>query len=151
MRNIMGMWIIQECRKQWIKEYGEISFEEIVRLAQNAQDKGAIIDVNDSAFAYPGNMSDKVRDYIREKQGIDLQSVGEIALCVYASLAKAYKVAYDGLIKITGRKYEVLYVVGGGSNNAFLNTLIEKELGIKVVKGESEASALGNAMGCIER
>jgi rhamnulokinase len=151
LRNIMGMWIIQECRKQWIKEYGEISFEEIVRLAQNAQDKGAIIDVNDSAFAYPGNMSDKVRDYIREKQGIDLQSVGEIALCVYASLAKAYKVAYDGLIKITGRKYEVLYVVGGGSNNAFLNTLIEKELGIKVVKGESEASALGNAMGCIER
>ena len=51
LRNIMGMWIIQECRKQWIKEYGEISFEEIVRLAQNAQDKGAIIDVNDSAFA----------------------------------------------------------------------------------------------------
>ncbi|MDE7336884.1 MAG: rhamnulokinase, partial [Clostridia bacterium] len=151
LRNIMGMWIIQECRKQWAQDGGELSYDEIVDLAKSAEDKGAFIDVNDSAFAYPGNMSDKVRDYVLQKQGIELQSVGEIALCVYSSLAKAYKVAFDGLKKITGQKYSSLYVIGGGSNNAFLNSLIEKELGIKVVKGESEASALGNAMGCVGR
>ncbi|MDE5617173.1 MAG: rhamnulokinase, partial [Clostridia bacterium] len=76
LRNIMGMWIIQECRKQWAQEGGELSYDEIVELAKSAEDKGAFIDVNDSAFAYPGNMSDKVRDYVLQKQGIELQSVG---------------------------------------------------------------------------
>lgn len=149
LRNIMGMWIIQECRKQWASEGEDLSFEKIVELAQTAEDKRAVIDVNDADFAYPGFMADKVRDHVLKKQGINLQSKGEIALCVYTSLAKAYKNALDDLKKITNRDYSTLYVLGGGSNNEFLNRLIEKELNIKVVKGESEASALGNAMCCV--
>lgn len=149
LRNIMGMWIIQECRKQWISEGEDLSYEEIVYLASTAKDKGAIINVNNSDFAYPGSMADKVQRHVMKNQSIKLENKGEIALCVYVSLAKAYKSALDDLKKITNRDYSTLYVLGGGSNNEFLNSLIEKELNIKVVKGESEASALGNAMCCV--
>ena len=149
LRNIMGMWIIQECRKQWASEGDDLSFDKIVELAKSAEDKRAVIDVNSADFAYPGAMADKVRDHVMKNQGIRLEGKGEIALCVYVSLAKAYKNALDDLKKVTNRNYSTLYVLGGGSNNEFLNALIEKELNIKVVKGESEASALGNAMCCV--
>lgn len=147
LRNIMGMWIIQECRRQWADGGEELSYPEIVDLARNAVDKGAIIDVD--GFSAPGAMADRVREYVWQKQGIALESKGEIALCVYKSLAKAYKDAYDALKRITGREYRTLYVLGGGANNGFLNSLIEEELGIKVEVGASEASALGNALCCM--
>ena len=118
-----------------------------MQLAKAAEDKGAEIDVNDAAFAYPGNMADKVRDYVLSKQGIRLNSAGEIALCIYKSLAIAYKKALDALKNITGREYTKLYIIGGGSNNDYLNELIAKQLQIPVFAGPSEASALGNALG----
>lgn len=147
LRNIMGMWIIQECRRQWISESEDIDYPQIVALAKDSQDKGAFIDVNDSAFALPCNMSDRVKAYVFEKQGIKLSGIGEVARCVYTSLAKAYKDAYDGLVKLTGRKYKKLYIIGGGANNDYLNQIIANTLDIEVSAGPSEASALGNAIG----
>ncbi|MDE6188934.1 MAG: hypothetical protein K2G37_01440, partial [Clostridia bacterium] len=147
LRNIMGMWIIQECRRQWAEEGLELDYPQIVELAQKSPDKGAYIDVNDPLFAQPQNMADKVKEFVKQKQGILLESVGEIAKCVYASLAKAYKEAYDGLTALTGKTYDKLYIVGGGANNAYLNKMIADTLNIEVVVGPSEASALGNALG----
>ncbi|MDE6274986.1 MAG: hypothetical protein K2M75_00395 [Clostridia bacterium] len=147
LRNIMGMWIIQECRRQWISQGESIDYPQIVELAKNSKDKGAYIDVNDSAFALPCNMADAVKAYVFAKQGIRLESIGEVARCVYTSLAKAYKDAYDGLVKLTGRKYGKLYIIGGGANNEYLNQIIADTLGIEVSAGPSEASALGNAIG----
>ena len=147
LRNIMGMWIIQECRRQWISEGENIDYPQLVELAKDSEDKGAYIDVNDSAFALPCNMADSVKSYVFEKQGIKLRSIGEVARCVYTSLAKAYKDAYDGLVKLTGRKYGKLYIIGGGANNDYLNQIIANTLDIEVSAGPSEASALGNAIG----
>lgn len=147
LRNIMGMWIIQECRRQWISEGENIDYPQIVELAKDSEDKGAYIDVNDSAFALPCNMADSVKTYVFEKQGIKLRGIGEVARCVYTSLAKAYKDAYDGLVKLTGRKYGKLYIIGGGANNDYLNQIIANTLDIEVSAGPSEASALGNAIG----
>ncbi|MDE6605528.1 MAG: hypothetical protein K2K85_05880 [Clostridia bacterium] len=147
LRNIMGMWIIQECRRQWISEGKNLDYPQIVALAKDSQDKGAFIDVNDSSFALPCNMADSVKAYVLTKQGIKLNTIGEVARCVYTSLAKAYKDAYDGLVKLTGRKYDKLYIIGGGANNDYLNQIIADTLGIEVSAGPSEASALGNAIG----
>ncbi|MDE5756070.1 MAG: hypothetical protein K2I23_03190 [Clostridia bacterium] len=147
LRNIMGMWIIQECRRQWISEGENIDYPQIVELAKNSADKGAYIDVNDAAFALPCNMADEVKAYVWAKQGIKLEGIGEVARCVYASLAKAYKDAYVGLVKLTGRKYGKLYIIGGGANNEYLNQIIADTLGIEVSAGPMEASALGNAIG----
>lgn len=147
LRNIMGMWIIQECRRQWISEGENIDYPQIVELARKSADKGAYIDVNDARFALPCNMVDEVKAYVLAKQGIKLESIGEVAQCVYVSLAKAYKDAYDGLVKLTGRKYGKLYIIGGGANNEYLNQIIADTLEMEVSAGPSEASALGNAIG----
>ncbi len=147
LRNIMGMWIIQECRRQWEEEGQTLDYPEIVRLAEGAKDSGAVIDVNAECFFSPGKMADKVRDSVLQNQDIALSTVGEIARCVYASMAKAYRGAYDELKKITGRGYAQLQILGGGSKNAYLNDMIGRELGVSVLAGPAEASSLGNALG----
>lgn len=147
LRNIMGMWIIQECRRQWEEEGQTLDYPEIVRLAEGAKDSGAVIDVNAECFFSPGKMADKVRDSVLQNQDIALSTVGEIARCVYASMAKAYRGAFDELKKITGREYAQLQILGGGSKNAYLNDMIGRELGVSVLAGPAEASSLGNALG----
>lgn len=147
LRNIMGMWIIQECRRQWEEEGQTLDYPEIVRLAEGANDSGAVIDVNAECFFSPGKMVDKVRDSVLQNQDIALGTVGEIARCVYASMAKAYRGAFDELKKITGREYAQLQILGGGSKNAYLNDMIGRELGVSVLAGPAEASSLGNALG----
>lgn len=147
LRNIMGMWIIQECRRQWEEEGQTLDYPEIVRLAEGAKDSGAVIDVNAECFFSPGKMADKVRDSVLQNQDIALSTVGEVARCVYASMAKAYRGAYDELKKITGREYAQLQILGGGSKNAYLNDMIGRELGVSVLAGPAEASSLGNALG----
>lgn len=146
LKNIIGMWIVQECRRQWTEEGREYSYSQIVELAKSAKDYDVFIDVNDETFLQPGQMADKVRDYVAKKYNVTLSSDGEIALCVYRSMAKAYKAALEGLVSITGKSYGCLRVIGGGANNAFLNSLTQKELGIPVIAGETEASAFGNAL-----
>ena len=92
-------------------------------------------------------MADKVKEYVFAKQGISLDSIGEIARCVYTSLAKAYKEAYESITPLTGRQYKKLYIIGGGANNEYLDQIIADTLQIEVSAGPSEASALGNALG----
>lgn len=147
LRNIMGMWIIQECRRQWKGQGMDLDYAQIVGLARQSQVKGAYIDVDDRAFSFPCDMADAVADYVWKNQGIKLRGVGDVAKCVYDSLVKAYAQAYDGLKKLTGRQYGKIYVIGGGSDNDYLNQLIADGLGITVSAGPTEASALGNALG----
>ena len=146
LKNIMGMWIIEECMRAWRKEGKNFSHEELIGLASEADCGDAYIDVNDGAFMQPGNMADRVSEYVSVNCGSALGSAGETALCVYRSMARAYKEAYEDLKNITGINFDKLYVVGGGSRNAFLNRLTEEEIGIPVVAVETEASALGNAL-----
>ena len=146
LKNIIGMWIVQECRRQWAQAGREYSYSDIVEMAKNAKDKGAYIDVNDAAFMQPGEMADKVKNYVSEKYSVELRSEGEIALCVYKSMARAYKQALEGLSSITNTNYKSIHIIGGGANNGFLNGLIGEELQIPVLVGDSEASALGNAI-----
>lgn len=147
LRNIMGMWIIQECRRIWLESGEDKDYRQIALLAENSPDSGARIDVNDRDFARPCDMPAKIAAYVRERQGIVLSTCGETARCVYESLADAYRDALNDLQEITGRKYGCLHIIGGGSNNNFLNALTAKRLGIDVYAGPAEASALGNAAG----
>ncbi len=145
LKNIIGMWIIQQCKKEW-EEGGEITYDEIVDSARNCE-KYAIIDVNSSEFFTHGNMVDKIKNYAKSHQNIELNTMGEIAKTVYVSMAAAYKKAYDDLCSITGKTYDRLHIIGGGANNGYLNELIAKSLNIPVWAGPIEASALGNALG----
>lgn len=145
LKNIMGMWIIEECMREWRASGRDIGHGELIKLASEADCGEAHIDVNDGIFLQPGNMAERVAGYVRAHCGRELVGEGETALCVYRSLARAYKDAYDDLARIVGKKFDKLYVVGGGARNGFLNSLTERELGIPVIALETEASALGNA------
>ncbi len=147
LRNIMGMWIIQECRRQWNAQGMDLDYPQIADMARQARDCGARIDPDDPAFAFPCEMADAVSEYVLAHQGIALQGIGAIARCVYESLADAYGRAYLELCRLTGRTYDRLYIVGGGSNNDDLNARIADCLRIPVSAGPAEASALGNALG----
>lgn len=142
LRNIMGMWLIQQCRSQW----GDLPYAQIVEQARVAS-TDARIDVTRSEYYTQGDMLGRIRDEVASKGQRVPQSVGEVAACVYRSMADAYADAYRELCKLTNRTYPLLHVIGGGSQNDLLNQWIADRLGMPLAAGPVEASALGNALG----
>lgn len=146
MKNIMGLWIYQECRRSWKKEGIQASFDEMGALAQAAAPFQAFIDVDDETFYSPGNMPRKVAAYC-EKTGQKAPSdMGSIVRLVIESLALKYRSAVEGLEAITGRKVPALHIVGGGCKNTMLSRFTANLLKRPVTAGPVEATAIGNVM-----
>ncbi len=145
LKNITGLWLIQECKKTWEKDR-TITFADIVDNCLTATKKGAYINVSDHLFDAPDGMVDRIVAYVKLTQGIELQTIGEIADTIYRSLAMEYRYALRGLEAITAREYSVLHVIGGGANNEYLNQLTADATGLTVVAGPTEATAIGNAI-----
>lgn len=142
LKNIMGLWIIQEVAREY---KGIHSFQELVSLARNDPFDG-VFDVNDERFLKPKNMVKEILDYFSErKQSVPL-STGQIAYCVYNSLAYSYKEAIDELESITQKTYPIINIIGGGCQNELLNELIANITGKTVIAGPVEATALGNIL-----
>ena len=146
LRNIVGLWIIQECKRSWEKEGINLSFAEIAEGAEKCEAGRCYIDPDDEEFFVPHHMPQKVTEYCRRTGQYVPQTVFEIARCVYDSLAESYKKHLSTLEKLTGKKIEVLHIVGGGANNEMLNRATAKALGIRVTAGPSEGTALGNVL-----
>ncbi|MDF2588995.1 MAG: rhamnulokinase [Anaerocolumna sp.] len=141
LKNIMGLWMIQNVRHDLNDTY---SFSELCDLAKDADDFPSRIDVNDPCFLAPENMTKEIKRYlVRTNQKIP-ETVGELAACIYQSLAKCYADIAREIEYLTGKKYSVIYIVGGGSNANYLNELTAKTTGKKVYAGPSEATAIGN-------
>lgn len=146
LRNVVGLWIIQECRRSWEKEGIRLSFAEIAAGAEKVAPNRFFIDPDAEEFFAPHDMPRKVAAYCERQGGEVPRTVFEIARCVYDSLAFAYKRALYDLEKLTGRKFDALHIVGGGSNNDMLNRATANALGIRVTAGPGEATALGNML-----
>jgi rhamnulokinase len=141
----MGMWLIQECKRIWDDEK-QISWEEIVKLSVAEKPFKCLINPDDSGFLNPGNMPDAIQKYcIRTNQHIPLTK-GEIARCIYDSLALKYRYTIQQIELITGEKIEVLHIIGGGANNKMMNQLTADATGIPVFAGPTEATAIGNIL-----
>lgn len=146
LKNIMGLWIYQECRRAWKKEGLQISYDEMDSLAKAAQPFQAFFDVDDDSFYSPGNMPEKVKAYC-EKTGQHIPSdMGSIIRVVMESLALKYRNAVEGLEKITGRNVPTLHIVGGGCKNTMLSQYTANLLKRPVTAGPVEATAIGNVM-----
>lgn len=144
LKNIMGMWIIQECRLFWAREGESLSYDEINRLAKESSSFQCFIDPNDDSFFSPGDMPRKVRAYC-EKTGQKVpQSKGEIIRCVLESLAMKYRMVAEELELVRDRKLDAIHVVGGGCRNRLLNQLTADCSGKTVLAGPVEATATGN-------
>lgn len=141
LKNIMGMWLIQEVAR--IQDY-QYSYPELAELASQEEAFVSLIDVNDSRFMNPKNMITEIQSYCREMDQKIPETAGELARCIYDSLALCYAVELEKLEKITGRTITQLHIVGGGSNNDLLNQLTANACGINVLAGPGEATAIGN-------
>ena len=147
LKNIMGLWIIQECKRAWDREGAEIGFGEIVKLAEAAPAFKAVIDVDDPCFMAPGGMPERIQDYCRRTNQPVPETRGEIARVVYEGLALKYRWAIERLEKdLLGHEIDVLHIVGGGSKNEMLNRFTAQAIGRKVVAGPSEGTVIGNLL-----
>lgn len=146
LQTIIGMWIIQECRRDWLKNGMDISWDGVVMEAQKAEPLRSIIDPDAQEFYAGGNMEKKIQEFCRRTGQPVPETVGQVARCVYESLALKYRHALEGLEKMKGQRIDSLNIVGGPINNRFLDQLIADSIDRQVVTGPVEGAAIGNLL-----
>jgi rhamnulokinase len=146
LKNVMGLWLLQECRRQWAKEGHEYSYEELARLAEDAPPAGPLVDPDHPAFLAPGDMASRIRSYCEETGQRPPEEPAAVARCVFESLALKYRHAIEQAESLAGRAIGTVNVVGGGSQNSLLCQLTADATRRPVLAGPVEATALGNLM-----
>ena len=144
LKNIAGLWLLQECRRQWMTEGSEYSYEQLARMAAEARPFSATI-IPD-AFIDPGEMPTKIAAHCRQTGQAAPATHGEYARAILESLALRYRNVLENLEALSGRKIEVIHIVGGGSKNTLLNQFVADCTGRRVVAGPGEATAIGNVL-----
>ncbi len=146
LKNIMGLWLIQECRRWWQSQGMQLSWNDIVIEAQKAEPLRTIIDPDYEEFFAGGDMVRKIQNYCRNTNQPVPESVGEVARCIYESLALKYRWALERLEEIKGQPIAQLNIVGGGIQNKLLNQMVADSLNRPVVTGPVEGAAIGNLL-----
>ncbi|MCR4439117.1 MAG: rhamnulokinase family protein [bacterium] len=144
LRNTMGLWLLQRCRRDWERSGRSMSYDELVALAKDAQPFATLVDPDDASFLNPPDMPAAIRDFALKTGQQPPQSKGGFVRCVLESLALKYRFLVERLRFITGVQPEVLHIVGGGSQNELLNQFTADATGLPVLAGPVEATALGN-------
>lgn len=147
LQNIMGLWLVQECRRSLRREGREHSYAELAALAEAAPADGPLVDATDHRFLAPNDMIAEIGAACTQSGQTVPSDVGPLIRCCLDSLALAYRRTLRGLETLLGEPFEALHIVGGGSQNRLLNQLTADACGIPVIAGPSEATALGNALG----
>ena len=142
LKNIIGLWILQECRRQW----GKHDYNELRHLAAQAAPLRSLINPNDERFGKPGNMPEKISAFCRETGQPVPTTPGEFTRCILESLALLYRRTLAQLEAITGQPVTTLHIVGGGSQNTLLNQFSANATGRTVIAGPAEATATGNIL-----
>ncbi len=146
LKNVMGLWILQECRRTWAREGRDYSYEELAYLAEASQATGSVLDPDHPAFLRPGDMPGRIRRFCRETGQTPPGEPGTIVRCVLESLALKYRWVIERAEEITGRRVDAIHVVGGGVKNKLLCQLTANATRRPVRAGPVEATALGNLM-----
>jgi len=144
LKNIMGLWIYQECKRTWDKEGEVLGFDELERMAEQSEPFVCLIDPDNDLFYSPGHMPDKVREFCRKTGQKIPESKAGVVRCVMESLALKYRMAIEGLEQIVGYTIPVLHIVGGGCKNTMLSRFTANAIGRTVTTGPVEATAVGN-------
>lgn len=146
LKNIMGLWMLQNLRRELSVEGKEVSFGQVAAMAQKEADFASRVDVNDNGFLAPESMTQAVADYCRGTGQPVPETGGQTAACIYHSLAEGYAGAIEQLGQLTGREITAVNIVGGGSQDGYLNQLTANATGLPVYAGPTEGTALGNLM-----
>jgi rhamnulokinase len=146
LKCLVGLWILQECRREWIKKNKNLDYTQITHAAQKSPELRSLIRPDNSRFSKVGGMIKKIQDYCRETGQPIPKTIGEISRCILDSLALLYREELDGLEKLTHRKIKQLHIVGGGCRNEVLNQATANASGRTIVTGPVEATAMGNIL-----
>ncbi|MDR2026414.1 MAG: rhamnulokinase [Prevotellaceae bacterium] len=146
LKNITGMWLLEQCRKEWESQGKSYTYDEIVRMSDSVEGFRSIIDPDCPAFANPASMTEAIAAYCTETDQKIPGNHAEYIRCIFDSLALKYKYVLDCLRQVAPFGIERLHVIGGGSQNKLLNQLIANSIGLPVIAGPSEATAIGNVM-----
>jgi rhamnulokinase len=146
LKNIMGLWLIQECRRNWNQQGPKLQFAALTEMAKKARPFEAVINPNDLRFLAPCDMPEMINGYLVEKGGSQISDKGQMVRVIIESLAFYYRRVLEILEEITGKKIDVLHIVGGGIQNELLCQFTANSIGRKVIAGPIEATAMGNIM-----
>lgn len=148
LKNVMGLWIIQQCKIEWNVADPNLDYEKIVQFAEEAEPFTAFIDPDDMCFFNPSSMLEAIQVYLKHtcQKSIDMQNIGSVARIVYESLAMKYRYVLEKIEIAANKKFDSLYVIGGGSKNRMLNQFTANAFGIPISIGNCEATTLGNLL-----
>jgi rhamnulokinase len=146
LKNVMGLWLVQECRRAWSDAGSEYSYEQLLALAEQSRPFSAVIDPDDGRLLRPGNMPALLIQLAAESSQALAADPGAIVRCVLESLAMKYRWTIERLESVTGREISSIHVVGGGARNALLCQMTADASRRPVLAGPVEATAIGNVM-----
>lgn len=146
LKNIMGLWMIQSIRRELGEAGRRPGFPELIAAARKESGFSSVVDVNDQRFLAPASMIREVEAACRESGQPVPRGVGQVMQCVYNSLTRDYARTVKELESLTGRSFTSLNIVGGGSQDGYLNQLTANATGLKVYAGPTEGTALGNLL-----
>ncbi|MGE5373850.1 MAG: rhamnulokinase [Bacteroidota bacterium] len=145
-KNIMGLWLVQECRRNWARQGEDLSYDEITRQASEAQPFLAVVDPDDIAFLHPGNMPERIRKFCADTGQPVPQTKGEIARVALESLALKYRWVLQKLEEVAEKRFAPIHIIGGGTKNRLLNQFTANATDRIVITGPVEATAIGNVL-----
>jgi rhamnulokinase len=145
LKNIMGLWLLQQCRKEWSSST-QYSYDDLMRLADEARPFRSLIDPDYSDFFNPTSMQEAIRLYCGKTGQLVPEKPAEFVRCILESLALKYRTTLEQLRLLTGRKIARVHIIGGGSQNRLLCQYAANAMGVPVVAGPVEATAIGNIL-----
>ncbi len=145
-KNIMGLWMVQECKRMWAHQGDDLSYDEITRLASEAKPFLAVIDPDNSRFLHPGDMPEEIRKYCEETNQAVPHTKGEVIRVALESIALKYRWVLERLQELAGKQFTPIHIIGGGTKNRLLNQLTANATNRIVVTGPVEATAIGNVL-----
>jgi len=146
LKNITGLWILQECRRTWAAAGQSFTYDELTQAAEAAEGLRTLIHPDHPPFLDPGTMPEKITEYAQATGQPVPETPGQFTRCILESLALSYRMTLDRLAELAGRDIKTLHIVGGGSQSALLNQFAANATGRKVVAGPVEATAAGNIL-----
>jgi rhamnulokinase len=145
-KNIMGLWLVQECKRTWARQGEDLSYDEITRLASEAKPFLAVIDPDHHSFLHAGDMPERIKKYCAATHQSVPQTKGEVVRVALESIALRYRWTLEKLEELTAKKFAPIHIIGGGTKNRLLNQFAANATNRTVVTGPVEATAIGNVL-----
>lgn len=146
LKNVMGLWLLQECQRQWTRDSHMIDYDKLLADVDTVSPFIALIDPDDARFLAPEHMPDAINTYLVEHGQSPQREPAAFARCIMESLVLRYRKVFHQIEEITGTAINAVHVLGGGARNVRLNQWLADALGVPVIVGPYEATALGNAL-----